>query len=123
MYVLTHFAESKQISKEVSQVVQFGKVSCGSAMRTHDRYDAQNSYEHARDVMGGNARVGNDDIDSNGRRFQETPPNIAATMRNLIKSQEEKHQLNAGMILRNHTYLKEYKCWRILPILKMATIK
>ena len=28
-----------------------------------------------------------------------------------------------GMILRNHTYLKAYKCWRILPILKMPTIK
>ena len=60
--------------------------------------------------MGVNVRVGNDDIDSNGRIFQETPPDIAATMRNLIKSQEEKHQLNAGMILRNHTYLKVYKC-------------
>ena len=23
----------------------------------------------------------------------------------------------------NHTYLKVYKCWRILPILKMPTIK
>ena len=29
----------------------------------------------------------------------------------------------SGMILRNHTYLKVYKCWRILPILKMPTIK
>ena len=28
-----------------------------------------------------------------------------------------------GMILRNHTYLKVYKCWRILPILKTPTIK
>ena len=27
------------------------------------------------------------------------------------------------MILRNHTYLKVYKCWRILPILKTSTIK
>ena len=27
------------------------------------------------------------------------------------------------MILRNHTYLKVYKCWRILPILKTPTIK
>ena len=32
------------------------------------------------------------------------------------------HQF-AGMILRNHTYLKVYKCWRILPILKTPTIK
>ena len=29
----------------------------------------------------------------------------------------------AGMILRNHTYLKVYKCWRILLILKTPTIK
>ena len=27
------------------------------------------------------------------------------------------------MILRSHTYLKVYKCWRILSILKTATIK
>ena len=29
----------------------------------------------------------------------------------------------AGMILRNHTYLKVYKYWWILPILKTPTIK
>ena len=29
----------------------------------------------------------------------------------------------SGMILKNHTYLKVYKCWRILPILKTPTIK
>ena len=67
-------------------------------MRTHDRYDAQDSYEHARDAMGENVRVGNDDIDSNGWRFQETPPDIVATMRILIKAQEEQHQLNAAML-------------------------
>ena len=27
------------------------------------------------------------------------------------------------MILRNHSYLKAYKCWRIFPILKTSTIK
>ena len=31
--------------------------------------------------------------------------------------------LQAGMILRNHTYLKVYKFWRILPFLKTPTIK
>ena len=67
----------------------FGKVSCGSDMRTHDGYDAQDSYEHARDAMGENVCNGNDDIESNGRRFQETPPDIATTMRSLIKYQEE----------------------------------
>ena len=67
-------------------IVHFGKVSCGSAMRTHDGYDARDSYVRVQDAMGGNFRVGNDDIDSNGRRFQETLPEIAATMRSLIKS-------------------------------------
>ena len=32
-------------------------------------------------------------------------------------------QLKLGMILRNHAYLKVYKCWWILPILKTPTIK
>ena len=45
-----------------------------------------------------NVRVGNDDIESNGRIFQETPPDIAAAMKILIKAQEEQHQLNATML-------------------------
>ena len=48
--------------------------------------------------MGENVYNGNDDIASNGRRFQETPSNVAATMRSLIKAQEEQHQLNAAML-------------------------
>ena len=48
--------------------------------------------------MGKNVRVGNDDIESNGRIFQETPSDVAAMMRILIKSQEEQHQLNATML-------------------------
>ena len=67
-------------------------------MRTHDGYDARDSYEHAGDAMGENVRNGNDDIESNGRRFQETPSEVAATMRSLIKSQDEQHQLNAAML-------------------------
>ena len=67
-------------------------------MRTHDGYDARDSYERARDAMGENVRNGNDDIESNGRIFQETPPYIAATMRSLIKSQKKQHQLNAAML-------------------------
>ena len=55
-------------------------------MRTHDGYDARDSYEHVRDAMGENVRNGNDDIDSNGRRFQETPSDVVATMRSLIKA-------------------------------------
>ena len=67
-------------------------------MRNHDGYDARDSYERAEDVMGENLRNRNDDIESNGRRFQETLPDIATTMRSLIKSQEEHHQLNASML-------------------------
>ena len=44
--------------------------------------DAQNPYEHEADAMGKNG-VGNADTKSNGRRFQETPPDFAATMRSL----------------------------------------
>ena len=48
--------------------------------------------------MGENVRNRHDDIEFNGRRFQETLFEVAATMRNLIKAQEEQHQLNASML-------------------------
>ena len=67
-------------------------------MRTYDGYDAQDSYEQAEDAMGENVHNRNDDIESNGRRFQETPSYVAATMRSLIKSQEEQHELNASIL-------------------------
>ena len=60
-------------------------------MRTHDGYDARDSYESARDSMGENYHNRNDDIESNGRIFQETPYEVATTMRSLIKAQEEQH--------------------------------
>ena len=60
-------------------------------MRSQDGYDARDSYEQAEDAMGENVHNRNDDIESNGRRFQETPLDVAATMRSLIKSQEEQH--------------------------------
>ena len=78
--------------------MRFGKVSCGSTMRTHDGYDARDSYDHVRDSMGENVRNENDDIESNGRRFQETSSDVAATMRSLIKAQEEQQQLTAAML-------------------------
>ena len=67
-------------------------------MRTHDGYDAQDSYEKAKDAMGEQVCNGNDDIDSNGRRFQGTPSEVAATMRSLVKAQEEQQQLNAAIL-------------------------
>ena len=39
-------------------------------MRTHDGYDAWDSYERVDDAMGENVCNRNDDIESNGRRFQ-----------------------------------------------------
>ena len=38
-------------------------------MRTHEGYDARDSYERVGDAMGENVRNENDDIESNGRRF------------------------------------------------------
>ena len=67
-------------------------------MRTHDGYDARDSYERAGDSMGENVCNVNADIESNGSRFQETPSEVAATMRSLIKAQEEQHQLNAAIL-------------------------
>ena len=67
-------------------------------MRTHDGYDARDSYERARDAMGENVHNENDDIESNGRIFQETPSDVAATIRILIKAKEEQHQLNVAML-------------------------
>ena len=67
-------------------------------MRTHDGYDAWDSYEQAEDAMGENVHNRNDDIESNGRRFQETLSDVAATMRSLIKAQKEQQQLNAAIL-------------------------
>ena len=55
-------------------------------MRTHDGYDARDSYEQVEDAMGENVHNVNDDIESNGRRFQGTLSEVAATMRSLVKS-------------------------------------
>ena len=55
-------------------------------MRTHDGYDALDSYERAEDAMGENIHNRNDDIESNGRRFHGTPYEVAATMRRLVKA-------------------------------------
>ena len=69
-----------------------------------------NVYEE--DAMGENVQVGNAKRESNGRRFQDTPPDFATTMRSLrvemqsyredieilVKAQEEQKQLNASML-------------------------
>ena len=48
--------------------------------------------------MGENVHNRNDDIESNGRRFHGTLSDVVATMRSLIKAQEEQHQLNTAML-------------------------
>ena len=74
--------------------------------------DAHNPNEYEEDAMGGNVWVGNDETESNGRIFQDTPPDFTATMRSLsvemksyradnerlVKAPEEKNQLNASML-------------------------
>ena len=67
-------------------------------MRTHDGYDAWDSYERTEDAMGQNVCNGNDDIESNGRKLQGTPSEVVTTMRILVKSQEEQHWLNASIL-------------------------
>ena len=81
-------------------------------MRIKDMNDAQDPYEFEEDAMGKNVRVGNDKTDSNGRRFQDTPSNFAATMKSLrmdlqscreddermLKAQEDQNQINTAIL-------------------------
>ena len=62
--------------------------------------------------MGENVRIGNTETNSNGRRFQDTPPYFVTTMRilrvemqshradneRLVKAMEEQNQLNVAML-------------------------
>ena len=74
--------------------------------------DGKNPNEYEEDIMRENIRVGNAETESNGRRFQDTPPDFATTMRSLrvemksyrvdnerlAKAQEEQNGLNAAMM-------------------------
>ena len=67
---------------------------------------------HEKYAMGENFRIGNAETESNGRRFQDTPPDFVGTMRSLkveiqsyraynkrlIKAREEQNQLNATIL-------------------------
>ena len=55
----------------------------GSAKRTYGMNDAQDPYEQKEDAIEDNVRDGNDETQSNGRRFQDTPLDFAANMRSL----------------------------------------
>ena len=75
-------------------------------------YYTRDPNAHEEDAMGENVRIGNDKTESNGRMFQDTPPEFAATMRSLrvdiqsyrvdnkrlIKAQEEQNQLSTTIL-------------------------
>ena len=60
--------------------------------------DAQDPYEFEQDAMGENVRVGNDETESNGRRNQETPPDITTSMRSLRVEFQSYREDNERMI-------------------------
>ena len=60
--------------------------------------DAQDPYEHEEDVMGENICVGNAETESNGRRFQETPQDFAATMRSLRVEMQSYREDNERLV-------------------------
>ena len=60
--------------------------------------DAQDPYEPETDAMGENIQVENAETKSNGRRNQETPPDIAATMRILRVGLQSCREDNERMI-------------------------
>ena len=74
------------------------KLVFGSAMRAYNMNDAHDPYEHKADAIGENIRFGNAEIDSNGRRYQETPPDIPATMRSLRVEMKSYREDNERMI-------------------------
>ena len=99
-------------SKAALHIVQFGKFGLGWTKKINIMNDAQDPYEPETDAMGENIQIENAKTESNGRRNQETPPDIAATMRSLrvdlqsyiednermIKAHEEQNQFNAAML-------------------------
>ena len=64
-------------------IVQFEKVGFGPTMRINNMNDAHNPYELEADAMGENIQVENAETKYNGRRYQETPPDIETTMKRL----------------------------------------
>ena len=97
--LLTHFLESQSPSKVAFQIVQLGKVSFGSVMRTENMHDdVQNPNEYEEDAMGENVQVGNAETESNGRIFQDTPPYFADTMRSLRVDMQSYREYNERLV-------------------------
>ena len=60
--------------------------------------DAENPKEYKEDAMGENVRVESAEIDSNGRRFQDTPPDFTATMRSLRVEMQSYREDNERLV-------------------------
>ena len=67
-------------------------------MRTNMYDDAQNPNEYKEDAMWESVWVGNDETDSNGRIFQDTPLDFAATMKILRVEMKRYREDNERMI-------------------------
>ena len=99
-------------SKVTFHIVQFGKFGLGWAKKINIMDDAHDPYDLDKYSIGENIQVENPEIESNGRRNQETPPDIATTMRSLrvelqsciednermLKGQENQNQINAAIL-------------------------
>ena len=70
-------------SREAFHIVQFGKFGLCWAKKMIIMDDGHDPYDPDPYSMGENIKLENDEIESSGRRNQETPPDIAATMRSL----------------------------------------
>ena len=85
-------------SKKTFRIVQFGKFCLGWAKKINLMDDAHDPYEPEIDSMGENIQVENAETESNGRRNEETPPDIVATMRSLRVELQSCREDNERMI-------------------------
>ena len=85
-------------SKAAFHKVQFEKFGIGWAKKINIMSDAQDPYEPKTNSMGENIQVENAEIESNGRRNQETPLDIATTMRILRVELQSCKEDNERMI-------------------------
>ena len=78
--------------------MRLGKVGIGWDMRINTRNDAHVPYDLETYSMGENIWVENVETKSNGRRYQETPSDIAATMISLRVGLKSCREDNERMI-------------------------
>ena len=61
--------------------------------------DAQNPNEYEEDFMGENISVGNAETKSNGRRYQDSPPYFAATMR-ILRVEMQSYRVDNEILVK-----------------------